>query len=109
MTGEIWSADKAKLETVRGHLFDIEDHINRAEEALQAMAGLVDIENAARYKAALNCVVDDLHKEIKNVRQSWEPAFELVREAAPSLTDKVEAGLNRAEQGCDTLEQHLED
>ncbi len=91
MTGKPWSADGAKLEKVRGHLLDMDAQLNRADEALVAMEGLVDIENPARYKAALNCVVDVLHAEIKNLRESWEPAFELVKEAAPALADKVEA------------------
>ncbi len=97
MTLEKWSADKAKLDEVRGHLFDMETYLNRADEALQAMAGLHEVENPARYKAALNCVVDVLHKEIENLRESWEPAFELVREAAPALADKVVTGLGRKE------------
>ncbi len=97
MTEEIWSADKAKLDEVRGHLFDMDDHLSRAEEALEAMTGLVEVENPARYKAALNIIMDVRYGEIKNVRESWKPAYELVREAAPSLVDKAEAGLSRVE------------
>ena len=48
MTGEVLSGDRAKLETVRGHLFEMEVHINAADEALTAMAGLHDVENPAR-------------------------------------------------------------
>ncbi len=82
MTKEMWSPDKAKLDEVRGHLFDMEDHLNRAEEALEAMTGLVEVENPARYKAAVNIIMDVLYGEIKNVRESWKPAYELVQEAA---------------------------
>ncbi len=73
------------------------------------MEGLVDIENPARYKAAINILVDVLYTQVKNLRESWEPAFELAREAAPALADKTEAGLTRIEQGCHDLKQSVKE
>ncbi len=75
MTEKPWSADGAKLDEVRGHLFNMEDHITRAEEALDAMAGLLDIENPHRYKAALNCISDIVKEQIGETREVWREAF----------------------------------
>ncbi len=98
MTEEIWSADKAKLHEVRGHLFDMEDHITRAEEALDAMAGLLDIENPARYKAALNCISDIVKEQIGETREAWHQAFDAAGGISGAEAAKIDGALKCAER-----------
>ncbi len=86
MTEEIWSADKAILDTVRGHIFDMEDHLGRAEEGVTALAGLVELKDAHAYRAAVNCIADVLIEEIGGIRAKFRLAMEgIPSEDEPSL------------------------
>ncbi len=79
MTDEMWSADRAKLKTVRGHVFDMEDHLTCAEEGVQALMGFVDITDAHAYRAAINVIADVLNKETTAIREHFRLAWEAVQ------------------------------
>ena len=62
--------------TPRRHLFDMEDHITRAEEAVEALMGFIDMENPHAYRAAVNCIADILKREIDGIQEHFSLAFE---------------------------------
>ena len=73
-------------ETVRDYLFEMEDPLNRAEEAAGALRGLADIRDPQVFKSAISCLVDTLNEEMQKAHDHWRQAWKLVKgEEGPKL------------------------
>ncbi len=92
MTEKLWSADGAKLDEVRGHVFDMEDHLTCAQEGVQALMGFVDMTDAHAYGAAVNVIADVLNKEMSGIREHFRLAWKAAKNGDKPPPKAVEDG-----------------